>query len=81
MAGTGKIKYPGRIKTSTAALQFDFGLFRARGRKIDQKSPGPPGWRLIQQASPPAHRKKRIAKKPIGNNLNMPIYTYGVCIK
>ena len=33
MVGTGEIKYRGQTKTSTAALQFDIGLSRARGRK------------------------------------------------
>jgi len=33
VVGTGEIKYPGRIKTSTAARQFDVDLSRARGRK------------------------------------------------
>jgi hypothetical protein len=33
MVGTGEIKYPGQTKTSTAALQFDIGLSRGRGRK------------------------------------------------
>jgi hypothetical protein len=52
MAGTGETKYPGRAETSTAGLQFDIGLSRANGRKPDQKSPGPLGWGLMQQASP-----------------------------
>jgi len=33
MVGTGKIKYPGWTKTSTAARQFDIDLSRDRGRK------------------------------------------------
>jgi len=33
MVGTGEIKYSGRTETSTAALQFDTGVSRARGRK------------------------------------------------
>jgi hypothetical protein len=37
MAGTGEIKYPGRTKTSTAALQFDTGVSRARGRQASSK--------------------------------------------
>jgi len=51
MVGTGEIKYPGWTKTSTAARQFDIDLSRARGRKPDQKLPGPPGWGLMQRAS------------------------------
>jgi hypothetical protein len=33
MAGAGEIKYPGQTKTSTAVLQFDIDLSRAKGRK------------------------------------------------
>jgi hypothetical protein len=33
---------------------------------LDQKSPGPPGWGLRQQASSLLIGKKRTAKKPIG---------------
>jgi hypothetical protein len=40
---------------------------------LDQKSPGPPGWGLMQQASPLLIDKKEIAKKPIGNTL---LYLY-----
>jgi hypothetical protein len=33
---------------------------------LDQKSPGPPDWGLMQQASPPAHRKKKeLLKSPL----------------
>jgi hypothetical protein len=31
---------------------------------LDQKSPGPPGWGLMEQASPLLIEKKRTAKKP-----------------
>jgi len=37
MAGTREIKYLGRTKTSTAALQFDTGITRAIGRKPSSK--------------------------------------------
>jgi len=33
MEGTGKIKYPGQTKTSTAALWLTEGSVKARGRK------------------------------------------------
>jgi len=33
MMDTGELNCPGRIRTSTAALQFDTGVKRARGRK------------------------------------------------
>jgi len=36
---------------------------------LDQKSPGPPGWGLMQQASPLLTKEKKIAKKPIGKIL------------
>jgi hypothetical protein len=42
---------------------------------LDQKSPGPPSWGLMQQASPLLIDKKEIAKKPIGNTL---IYLFNV---
>jgi len=32
--GYREIKYPGWTKTSTAALQLDTGVSRARGRKL-----------------------------------------------
>jgi hypothetical protein len=41
------------------------GVSRARGRKPSSKSPGPPGWGLMQQASYILIAKKRLAKKPI----------------
>jgi len=69
MAGTGEVKYPGRTKTSTAALQFDTGVSRARGRKTLIKN------HLVLQVGvdaagqPPAHRKNKIAKKPINPHL------------
>jgi hypothetical protein len=36
---------------------------------LDQKSPGPPGWGLVQQASRLLIEKKKFAKKPIGKGL------------
>ena len=66
MAGTGEIKYPRRTKTSTAALQFDTGVSRARGRKLWSKitwcsSLG--GW---CSRPAPCSSKKKIAKKLTG---------------
>jgi hypothetical protein len=37
MEGTGKIKYPGQTKTSTAALRLTEGSVKARGRKPRKK--------------------------------------------
>ena len=59
-----------RTKTRIAVLQLDTGVSRARGRKPSSKSPGPPGWVVDAAGQPPAHRKKKIAKKPIGNTLD-----------
>jgi len=57
-----------RTKTSAAALQLDTGVSRDRGRKPLSKIT----WssRLVVDAAgqAPAHRKKKIAKKPIGND-------------
>jgi len=38
---------------------------------FDQKSPGPPGWGVDAAGQPPAHRKKKTAKKPTGNTLDI----------
>jgi len=32
---------------------------------LDQKLPGPPGWGVSAAGQPPAHRKKKLAKKTI----------------
>jgi hypothetical protein len=37
---------------------------------LDQKSPGPPSWRVSAAGQLPTHRKKKFAKKPIGNTLD-----------
>jgi hypothetical protein len=65
MAVTGEIKYPGRTKTSTVALQVDIGLTRARERNLDHKSPGPPGWGLMQQASSLLIEERKLPKSPL----------------
>jgi hypothetical protein len=39
---------------------------RLEEENLDQKLPGPPGWGLVQQASPLLIEKKKLAKKPIG---------------
>jgi len=51
MVGTGEIKYPGWTKISTAARQFDIDLSGLEEENLDQRSPRPPGWGLIQRAS------------------------------
>jgi len=70
MAGNGEIKYLGRTKTSTAALRFDTGVSRARGRKPWSKITWSSTLGVDAAGQPPAHRKKKIAKKPIGNTLD-----------
>jgi len=51
MVGSAEIKYTGWTKINTVARQLDFDLSRAREENLDQKSPGPPGWGLMQRAS------------------------------
>jgi hypothetical protein len=63
IAGTGEIIHVGRTKTSTAALQLDIGLSMLEEVNLHQKSPGPPGWGLMQQAGLQLIRKRRLLKK------------------
>jgi hypothetical protein len=70
MAGTREIKYPEQTKTSTAALQFDIGLSRATGRKPRSIITWSYRLGVDEAGQPPAHRKKKTAKKPIGKNLD-----------
>ena len=69
MACIWEIKYPGRTKTSTAALQFDTGVSRARGRKPWSKITWSSRLGVDAAGQPPSHRKKN-SKKPIGNTLD-----------
>ena len=58
------------IALHLAALQFDTSVYQGiEEENLDQKSPGPPGWGLVQQASPLLVGKK-IALKSIGNTLD-----------
>jgi len=63
MAGIREIKYPGQTKTSAAALQFDTGVSRARGRKPSPKIT----WssRLGVSAAALLIGKRNLLKKPI----------------
>ena len=70
MAGTGKIKCPGRNKTSTAALQFNTGVSRSRGRKPWPEITWSSRLGVSAAGQPPTHRKKKFAKKPIRNTLD-----------
>jgi len=56
MAGTEEIKYPGRTKTSTDALQSDTGVSRARGRKPSSKINWSSMLGVDAAGQPPAHR-------------------------
>jgi len=66
MAGTVEIKYPGRTETSTAALQFHTGVSRATGRKPWPKITWSSRLGFSAAGQSPAHRKKKLAKEPIG---------------
>jgi len=58
MAGTGDRKHPGRNKTSTAVLQFDPGVSRARERKTWPKITWSSRLGISAVGQPLAHRKK-----------------------
>jgi len=67
MAGIGEIKYSGQTKTSTAALQFDTGVSRARGRKPRSKITRSCRLGVDATGQPFAHRKKKkkLLKSPL----------------
>jgi len=46
-------------------MRFDTGVSGARGKNLDQKSPGPPGSRLMQQARPMLIEKRKLLKIPL----------------
>jgi len=56
MVGTGEIKYPGRTKTSTAALQSVTGVSRSRGRKPSSKINWSSRLGVDAAGQPPTHR-------------------------
>jgi len=56
MAGTGEIKYPEQTKTSTAALQSDTGVSRARVRKPSSKITWSSRLGVDAAGQPPTHR-------------------------
>jgi len=41
---------------------------------LDQKSPGPPGWGLMQQGSPLLIQKQEIAKNPVRNEEDLKLH-------
>jgi len=59
MVGIGEIKYPGWTKTSTAGRQFVLIYQGLEEENLNQKSPGPPGWGLMQRASSSHITKKQ----------------------
>jgi hypothetical protein len=66
MTGTGEIKSPGRIKISTAALQFYTGVSRARGRKPSSKITWSSRLEVDAAGQHPTHRYKReLLKSPL----------------
>jgi len=52
MAGTGEVNYPGRTKLVLLPCRLILAYQGLGEENLDQKSPGPPGWGLMQQASP-----------------------------
>jgi len=69
MAGTGEIKYPGPTKTSMLYCSLILAYQGLEEGNLDQKSPGPPGWGLMQQVNPLFVEKQEIAKKPIRSHV------------
>jgi hypothetical protein len=51
MTGTGEIKYAGRTRTNIAAGSLILIYQGLEEENLDQKSPGPPGWELMQRAN------------------------------
>jgi hypothetical protein len=65
MAGTGEIKYSGRTKTSTAAVQFDTGVSSARGRKPSSKITWSSRLRVDAAGQPLNIAKKNLLKSQL----------------
>jgi hypothetical protein len=63
--GYWEIKYPERTKTSTAAGSLILAYQGLEEGNIDQKSPRPPGWGLMQQARPLLIGKRKLLKSPL----------------
>jgi len=67
MAGTGEKNTRGGPKLALLPCSLILTYQGLEEENLDQKSPGPPGWGVSAAGQPPAHWKKRLAKKPIGN--------------
>jgi len=66
MLGTGEIKYPGGPKLALLPGSLVLIYQGLEEENLDQKSPGIPGWGLMQRAKLLAHHKKKqeLLKKP-----------------
>jgi hypothetical protein len=65
MAGTGEIKYPGGPKLAPLPCRLILAYQGLEEENLDQISPGPPGWGLVQQASPLLIGKRNLLKSPL----------------
>jgi len=59
MEGTGEIKYPGGPKLALLPGSLILSYQELGEETLDQKSPGPPGWGLMQRASSSLITKKQ----------------------
>ena len=59
MVGTGEIKYPGGPKLALLPDSLILIYQVLEEENVDEKSPGPPGWGLIQRASSSLITKKQ----------------------
>jgi len=59
MLGTGEIKYPGGPKLALLHGRLVLLYQGLEEENLDQKSPGPPGWGLMQRASSSLITKKK----------------------
>jgi len=60
----------GRPKLALLPWSLILAYQGLKEENLDKKSPGPPGWRLMQQASPLFIEKQEISKKPVRNTLH-----------
>ena len=65
MVGTGEIKYQGGPKLALLPGSLILSYQGLEEENLDQKSPGPPGWGLMQRASSSLISKnQKMLKKP-----------------
>jgi len=65
MAATGEVKYPGQTKLALLPCSLILAYQGLEEENLDQKSPGPPGWGLMQQASLLHIEKRKLLKSPL----------------